>query len=88
MFDYDFITSLGLTAGFDESILAKVALVSLVANAIGRLIPDSATGIPGFIRKVCKVIGIYVPNRITPQDSTVSVAKEVLADQVNEDFRK
>jgi hypothetical protein len=76
--DYETITALATMAGFDSTLLAKLAIISIVANAVGRIIPDDATGVAGVVRKICKVIGIYVPNRITKDDSTVSVAKNVL----------
>ena len=39
-----------------------IALVVFTAQFIGKAIPDSATGFLGVIRKVAKVICLYVPN--------------------------
>lgn len=44
----------------DPSILA---LVVLAAQIIGRAIPDSAGGILGIVRKLAKVVGLYVKNQ-------------------------
>lgn len=35
----------------------------IVANAVGRAIPDSATGVAGTVRKLAKFVGLYFPNR-------------------------
>lgn len=43
-----------------------VAILVLVFNIAGRAIPDSATGLLGFVRKVCKVLGLYLANRVRP----------------------
>jgi hypothetical protein len=40
-----------------------LALAVAVAQAIGKLIPDTATGALGIVRKVAKVVGLYVQNR-------------------------
>lgn len=40
-----------------------LAIVVLVAQLIGKLIPDTATGVLGIIRMLAKVVGIYVPNK-------------------------
>jgi len=40
-----------------------IAFVILVAQFIGKMIPDSATGVLGTVRSIAKVVGIYVPNR-------------------------
>jgi hypothetical protein len=39
-----------------------IAGVVGLAQLIGKLIPDTATGSLGVMRKVAKVIGLYVPN--------------------------
>jgi hypothetical protein len=44
-------------------IAAAVAIVIAVAQFIGKVIPDHATGVLGFVRKIAKVIGIYVSNQ-------------------------
>jgi hypothetical protein len=40
-----------------------LALAVAVAQAIGKLIPDTATGPLGVIRKIAKIVGLYIPNR-------------------------
>jgi hypothetical protein len=45
------------------SLLALVGALVALANVIGKMIPDDATGPLGIVRKVCKVIGLYVPNK-------------------------
>ena len=34
-----------------------------ILQLIAKSIPDGATGFPGFIRKLAKVITLYVPNQ-------------------------
>lgn len=40
-----------------------IALVVLVAQLVGKAIPDSAGGILGIVRKLAKVVGLYVKNQ-------------------------
>jgi hypothetical protein len=40
-----------------------IALAVLAAQFVGKAIPDSATGFLGIVRKVAKVVGIYVSNQ-------------------------
>lgn len=40
-----------------------VALVVLAAQIISRAIPDSTGGFLGFVRKLAKVVGLYVKNK-------------------------
>ncbi len=55
---WDFLEGALPTWGF-------VLLLAVLAgiNAAGKAIPDSATGIPGKIRQIAKIITMYVPNR-------------------------
>lgn len=63
--------------GMDPATLAAVVfVVYAVCQLIGRLIPDDATGVLGVIRKICKVFGLYVSNRITRGVSVNDVARE------------
>ena len=41
---------------------AAVAVVIAISQFIGKIIPDSATGVLGVIRKIAKVVGIYITN--------------------------
>jgi hypothetical protein len=50
-----------------------------VANLVGRAIPDSATGVLGGVRKVAKIVGLYVGNRISPTVSANDVARAITA---------
>jgi len=43
---------------------AGLLAVYAVAQFVGKAIPDSATGFPGFVRKVAKVISLYAPNKL------------------------
>ena len=40
-----------------------LALTVAVAQLVGKTIPDTATGALGVIRKIAKIIGLYVPNK-------------------------
>jgi len=40
-----------------------IAFVVLAAQIIGRAIPDSATGFFGVVRKLAKIVGLYVNNQ-------------------------
>ena len=42
---------------------AIISAIVVLAQCIGRAIPDSATGVVGVIRKIAKVLGMYMPNR-------------------------
>ena len=57
------------------TLMGVLAFVAIVAQFVGRVIPDNKTGILGFIRKVSKVLGLYVSNRLNRNESTSSVAK-------------
>ncbi len=46
----------------DPQVAGILALVVMIAQLIGKSIPDSATGFLGFLRKLAKFIGLYVPN--------------------------
>src|SRR3546814_20516430 len=52
-------------------------------NLGGRLIPDDATGWLGFVRKICKRVGLYASNRITSK-LTVNKIPEPTVPNVNE----
>lgn len=45
--------------------VAALGILVGVANLVGKAIPDDATGVLGTVRKACKVIGLYVPNKTT-----------------------
>ena len=45
---------------FDLILIAII--VVLFSERLGKLIPDSADGVLGFIRKACKFVSLYTPN--------------------------
>lgn len=53
----------GVSPAVMAGLLAVLVAISKVAEFVGKLIPDSATGFWAIVRKVCKVIGVYIPNR-------------------------
>jgi apolipoprotein N-acyltransferase len=59
------------------SVLATMAVISLVARLIGKAIPDDRTGWVGILRTVCKIIGLYTPNRVTSQVSVEDTANNI-----------
>lgn len=40
-----------------------IALVGMVLERVGKAIPDTATGFPGVIRKIAKIVSMYTPNK-------------------------
>lgn len=62
-----------------ETLLLVSGLIAISCNLIGRSIPDSAIGWLGTLRKVCKVLGLYLPNRLTPAVTVNTVGKAVAA---------
>lgn len=64
------------------SLLATLAVTSLVCNLIGRLIPDDATGWQSVVRNVAKVIGLSVSSRLTKGVSVSDVAKVLLESRI------
>lgn len=75
----DIITLLSHMLGINTgALVGYLALLVTIANLLGRTIPDSATGWLGTVRKVAKVIGFYVGNRITPGVSANEIAAGVV----------
>ena len=55
---------IGSIIGVSGATLVMVLLIARqLSEIIAKLIPDTATGIAGFLRKVAKVISGYVPNK-------------------------
>lgn len=76
MNDFDPLTMAANALGLDPLFVAgMVPFIILAGNLIGRAIPDDATGVPGVIRKVAKVVGLYLSNRVSTGISTNSVIK-------------
>src|SRR3546814_6946447 len=60
----DYIPDLAKLLGVEPSTaLLIVGLLIALMNLGGRLIPDDATGWLGFVRKICKLVGLYASNR-------------------------
>lgn len=66
------------------SLLACLAVISLICRLIGKSIPDDATGVQGMIRRVTKLLGLYVSNRITSGTSVSDVAKTVVNEELSD----
>lgn len=62
-----------------EQLAIILVVISLVCRVTGKLIPDSATGILGLVRKVVKFVGLQVENRIEPGVTTEDVSKASLS---------
>lgn len=58
-----------------EKLAIILVVISLVCRVVGKLIPDSATGILAGVRRVAKFIGLQVENRIEPGVTTEDVSK-------------
>lgn len=65
----------------DSAVLVTIGTVA-VANVIGRAIPDDARGVLGFVRKVAKVVGLYMSNRVTSSKSVNKVARDLIDDGI------
>lgn len=67
---------LGLDPG---TFVLLVGVLVTIANVIAKLIPESATGFAGVVRKVCAFIGVALANRITPNVTSKDISKAVAA---------
>ena len=61
------------------TLLLLVMIITTAAKATARRIPDTATGWLGFVRRVCKVIGVQVNSQIAPGITMNDIAKASLA---------
>lgn len=57
-----------------DTMILLIMLVGTAANLGARAIPQTATGFLGLVRKVCAVIGLYLPSKIAPGVSVHDVA--------------
>ncbi len=65
--------------GFDGvGLVALYSMLVLVCRLTARLIPDDKTGFLGLIRKVSRVVGLDISNRITSGVSISDVSKASL----------
>lgn len=69
------LDSIGLES---SALMGVLALFSLIMRFIGKSIPDDATGALGIIRKIAKILGLYVSNRLTSTESTATAARRVI----------
>lgn len=67
----------GLLGVDPSTFLLLVGLVICVCNLLGRLIPDDAVGYLAVVRKVAKVLGLYLSNRVTTGVSVNDTARAV-----------
>lgn len=82
----NFVNGFGLSSAH---VLVLLVVLSLVCNVLGRLIPDDATGFLGVLRRIAKVLGLYVSNRIgadgvSVNSVTKAVVESALPDRVAE----
>lgn len=68
----------GLVGVEPSTLVLLIMIVGTLANAGARLIPDDAVGFWGGVRRVCAVIGVYIPSRISPGVSVNDVARAAL----------
>lgn len=63
---FQVLTLIAAKLGLDVvTLVGLLPLIVLGSNIVGRLIPDDKTGVLGFVRKIAKVGGLYVSNRIS-----------------------
>ena len=87
----DYIPNLAAFLGVEPSTaLLLVAFLIALANLVGRLIPDDATGPLGLLRRVCKIIGLYASNRIASGLTVNEVARTTvpIIEQVGDQLDK
>lgn len=86
----EFLVTLSQMLGIDQQTIAMLLpLLVIVCGSLGKLIPDSATGFLGILRKILKVIGLYTTNRVQPGITTTDVANAALSiPQVKKDALK
>lgn len=75
----DFIPPIAQMLGVEPAtVLLMLGIVVAVANLLGRVIPDDAGGWLGMVRKASKLLGLFVPNRVTSGISVNDTAKAVV----------
>lgn len=67
-----------------SSVLFFLGVIITGANALGRLIPNDATGFRGYVRAVCRFIGIVVANRVTSGVTMNDVAMKIIGNSLPE----
>lgn len=56
-----------------------LVVIATLSNIVSKLIPESATGTLGVIRKVAAFLGLALANRITPHVTSKDISKAVAA---------
>jgi hypothetical protein len=80
-----YIPNIAAWLGLDPAtVLLLLTILVTVCNLAARLIPDTATGWLGGIRKVAKIVGMFVPNRVASGITVNDVAKAVVANKVTD----
>lgn len=75
----DVITLLSHMLGVNTgALVGYIAVIVTICNLVGRFIPDTAIGWQGTVRKICKVLGMYLGNRVAPGVSANTVATAVI----------
>lgn len=67
-----------------STLLVGLTIIGVVSNIVGRVIPDDETGFLGGVRRVAKVIGVYVPNKVTSGVTVNDVVRSVINTPVDE----
>lgn len=62
------------------TLLLYIGIICTGCNIVGRLIPDDKTGPLGVVRDVCKVLGVYAPNRVATGVTVNDVARSIIAE--------
>lgn len=79
----DFIPNIAALLGLDPAtVLLLLAIISMAANVVSKMIPDDATGWQSTVRKITTWIGLAFPNRIAHGLNVNDIAKAVVTRQV------
>ena len=71
---------LAILGGFISSYGGPIAVTAIVAQSIGRAIPDSKKGFLGIVRKVAKTVGLYAnPEQVKLNQQVVQLESEAHA---------
>lgn len=54
-------------------------VIVTVSNVVSKVIPESATGALGVVRKIASILGVALANRITPTITSKDISKAVAA---------
>lgn len=64
------------------TLVALIGFVLGACNLAGRLIPDDAEGVLGWVRRICKFLGVCASNRVSSGVKTSDVIKSVVGERV------